>query len=171
MKQRNITLRAMEPEDLEELYNIENDRGLWDVGATNVPYSRYSLHQYIASSNNDIYADRQMRLIIQTAEGTMAGIIDLYNYDPRHNRAEVGVVVKPEYRNHGLAKEALDELHRYACDVLDIYQLYAVVAATNDRSLHLFKSQGYESTATLRHWLHEKDGYQDAIVLQKKIKK
>lgn len=171
MKQKSITLRAMEPEDLEELYKIENDRGLWDVGSTNVPYSRYSLHQYIASSNNDIYADRQLRLIVQAEEGSTAGVIDLYNYDPRHNRAEVGVVIKADYRRQGLAKAALDELHRYASDVLDIYQLYAVVAAGNEQSLHLFKSQGYEVTATLRQWLHEKDGYQDAIVLQKKIKK
>lgn len=171
MTQKSITLRAMEPEDLDELYEIENDRGLWDVGTTNVPYSRYALHQYIASTNNDIFADRQLRLIIQTEEGRLAGIIDLYNYEPLHNRAEVGVVIKAEYRNQGMAKAALDELHRYAADVLDIYQLYAVVAATNDHSLHLFKSQGYEATATLRHWLHEKGGYQDAVLLQKKIKK
>lgn len=32
-----ITLRAMEPEDLEVLYTIENDRSLWDMGTSNVP--------------------------------------------------------------------------------------------------------------------------------------
>ena len=44
MKIDKIVLRAMEPEDLEELYAIENDRSIWDVGSTNVPYSRYALH-------------------------------------------------------------------------------------------------------------------------------
>ena len=33
-----LTLRAMEPEDIDLLYRIENDRSLWDVGSTNVPY-------------------------------------------------------------------------------------------------------------------------------------
>ena len=32
-----IRLRALEPEDLDVLYGIENDHSLWSVGATNVP--------------------------------------------------------------------------------------------------------------------------------------
>ena len=39
-----VRLRAMEPEDLDFLYAMENDKEVWDVGCTNVPYSRYVLH-------------------------------------------------------------------------------------------------------------------------------
>ena len=60
-----VTLRAIEPEDLDLLYLIENDTKLWHVGATNVPYSRYTLHDYIATSSDDNYADRQVRLKIE----------------------------------------------------------------------------------------------------------
>ena len=56
----------MEPEDLDLLYKIENDESLWSVSTTNVPYSRYVLHDYIANSKNDIFADNQVRLIIET---------------------------------------------------------------------------------------------------------
>ena len=48
-----MTLRAIEPEDLDLLYQIENDSNLWQVGTTNVPYSRYTLHDYIATSSDD----------------------------------------------------------------------------------------------------------------------
>ena len=54
-----IRLRALEPEDLDLLYKIENDMTLWNVGATNVPYSRYTLHDYIATASNDISLDRK----------------------------------------------------------------------------------------------------------------
>ena len=64
MNSDKVTLRAMEPEDLDLLYRIENDRQLWDVGSTNVPYSRYVLHDYIANSSGDVYTDRQVRLIV-----------------------------------------------------------------------------------------------------------
>ena len=37
-----MKLRAIEPEDLDLLYQIENNTELWQVGATNVPYSRYT---------------------------------------------------------------------------------------------------------------------------------
>lgn len=170
MMQKRIVLRALEPEDLDELYQIENDRSLWDVGSTNVPYSRYALHEYIANTANDIYSDKQLRLVIET-EGEVAGIVDLYNYDPRHNRAEVGIVIKSTMRSQGFAHEALEELHRYAGGVLGIFQLYAIVADTNERSRRLFMSLGYEPTASLKQWLYEDDAYCDAILLQKKIKK
>ena len=40
MKKGKVKLRAMEPEDLDVLYEIENDAEMWHVGAVNVPYSR-----------------------------------------------------------------------------------------------------------------------------------
>ena len=62
---KEVRLRALEPEDLELLYHIENDRQLWDVGTTNVPYSRYVLHDYIANASGNIYNDGEVRLIIE----------------------------------------------------------------------------------------------------------
>lgn len=67
-----VTLRAMEPEDLDALYRIENDRQLWNIGSTNVPYSRYALHNYIADAKNDIYIDGQIRMMIEN-EGHCGG--------------------------------------------------------------------------------------------------
>ena len=43
LKNDRITLRAMEPEDLEFIYRMENDTTLWSAGSTNVPYSRYKI--------------------------------------------------------------------------------------------------------------------------------
>ena len=67
-QQPHVRLRAIEPEDLDLLYQIENNQQLWNVGATNVPYSRYTLHDYIASSSDDIFSDRQVRLIVENEE-------------------------------------------------------------------------------------------------------
>ena len=49
-----VKLRALEPEDLEILYTIENNQSEWNVGATNVPYSRYVLRDYIANTASGI---------------------------------------------------------------------------------------------------------------------
>ena len=38
-----VKLRAIEPEDLDILYGIENDMSLWNDSITSVPYSRYML--------------------------------------------------------------------------------------------------------------------------------
>ena len=97
-----IILRALEPEDLDVLYSIENDIELWNVGYTTVPYSRYLLHDYIANSTCDIYADKQLRLLAETKNGgDVVGIVDITDYNPQHNRAELGLVVRRQYRNMG----------------------------------------------------------------------
>jgi len=50
-----ITLRAIEPEDIELLYSWENDPEIWEVSHTLVPYSKYILALYIKNSDKDIY--------------------------------------------------------------------------------------------------------------------
>ena len=105
-----MRLRAIEPEDLDLLYQIENDQSLWQVGTTNVPYSRYTLHDYIASSSDDIYADRQVRMIVENDEKETVGIVDLVQFSPEHLRAEVGIVILQNHRRKGYAREALREL-------------------------------------------------------------
>lgn len=162
----SVKLRAMEPEDLDLLYRIENDAQLWDVGTTNVPYSRYTLHDYIASASGDIYTDRQLRLIVEDEAGNTLGIADLADFDPRHRRAEVGIVIEQPYRQKGFALAALSELHRYARRVLLLHQLYAVISAGNQAALNLFRKAGYQSIATLPQWLCTENGYSDAVCMQ-----
>ena len=162
-----IRLRALEPEDLELLYGIENDSTLWNSGSTNVPYSRYVLHNYIATSSSDIYADKQLRLIIETADHRHVGIADLVNFDPRHMRAEIGIVIIPAYRRNGYATYALRKLVSYATAILHLHQLYAIVAATNQPAIGLFTKAGFRASGRLTDWLRTATAdYVDAIILQ-----
>ena len=62
-----VRLRAMEPEDLEVMYAMENDSQTWDVTNFTVPYSRFVLKQYIENSECDMFADRQLRMMIVRA--------------------------------------------------------------------------------------------------------
>ena len=161
-----IRLRALEPEDLELLYRIENDDVLWRVGATNVPYSRYVLHDYIANTRSDIYADRQLRLMIESEERNVVGIIDLVNFEPRHLRAEIGVVVVADSRRQGYASAALRELCRYAQETLHLHQLYAIIDVENTAAVELFRKSGFDIENTLKNWLRMGTDYHDAVLMQ-----
>jgi diamine N-acetyltransferase len=167
MKQSNVTLRAMEPEDLELLYRIENDTTLWNVGATNVPYSRYALHDFIANSSSDIYRDRQVRLMIENAEHETIGIVDVVNFDPQHIRAEIGIVILGAYRNKGYGIRTLSQIEDYARNVLHLHQIYAIIGASNAVSIRLFNSLHYEQSARLRDWLFDGKTFHDALLVQK----
>jgi len=162
----HVHLRAIEPEDLDLLYSIENDDALWDVGNTSVPYSRYTLHDYIANATDDIYADGQVRLIVETPGKQTVGIADIVNFDPKHRRAELGLVIQRQYRRKGYGRSAIARLTDYALRVLHLHQLYVVVATDNQPCVKLFSSMGFDATATLRHWLFDGRSYHDAMLLQ-----
>jgi len=162
-----VRLRAIEPEDLDLLYQIENDRRLWNVGATNVPYSRYTLHDYIATSADDAYADKQVRLIVETADGETVGITDIVNFSPQHQRAEIGIVILDAQRRKGYGCAAVAAMVDYAASVLHLHQLYAVVAHDNAVALALFQQSGFSEGGVLRHWLFDGHQYADAVLLQR----
>lgn len=161
-----VNLRAIEPEDLDLLYDVENDRELWDAGCTNVPYSRYKLLEYITSSRQDIFADQQLRLMIDNAEGKTVGIIDLTNYEPRYRRAELGIVVLSAERRRGYATAALKKIIDYAREIPHLHQLYALVNDGNDASLSLLADSGFHVTGTLHDWFFQYGHYSDAKIMQ-----
>ena len=162
-----IKLRAMEPEDLDILYLIENDSSLWNVGATNVPYSRYTLHEYMANAKDDIYVDRQVRLMVENEAGEVVGIVDVVNFDPQHQRAELGIVIMNDHRRKGYATAAVEEILRYALRILHLHQLYVIVDKENTIALQLFKKTEFQESASLAQWRYDGRDYRDALLLQR----
>ena len=161
-----VTLRAIEPEDLDLLYRIENDKELWDVGVTNVPYSRYVLHSFLSNTTSDIYVDKQVRLVIENEAHQVVGLADLMSFDPKNSRAELGLVVLREFRNKGYAREAVLRLQEYALNTLHLHQIYAVIPIDNKASLQIFRKLNYQITAHLSDWLFDGVRYHDAVVVQ-----
>ena len=161
-----VYLRAMEPEDLDALYQIENDPVTWDIGTSNVPYSRYTLYEYIANAKNDIYTDKQVRLIIEDDSHNVAGIIDLINFDPKHLHAEIGIVIKLEYQKRGIGFAAIEQMKNHASNILHLHQLYAYISVDNEGSLNLFEKCGFTVAATSKDWLFNGKKYRDAVLMQ-----
>ena len=124
-----ITLRAIEPEDIELLYAWENDPEIWEVSHTLVPYSKYILALYIKNADKDIYESKQLRLMIETSDGRTIGAIDLFDFEPYHERVGIGLLIhNREDRSKGYASAALDLLINYCFSKLNIHQLYANIS-------------------------------------------
>ena len=168
MHNKEIRLRAPEPEDLELMYRIENMPELWNISNTTVPYSRFLLKQYIETLCNDVYVDKQLRMVIERREDNHpVGMIDLTDFNPLHNRAEVGIIVEETFREQGIARQALDLLIEYCFRYLHLHQLYAYVACDNAASRKLFAACGFIECGVLKHWLRREEEYQDAVLVQR----
>ncbi|GAA6769244.1 hypothetical protein AAFH68_52120 [Flavobacterium sp. CGRL1] len=116
LKGDTIYLRALEPEDLEFVYGMENDQSIWEVSNTNTPYSRFLIRQYLENAQQDIYEAKQLRLAIcQDQDFPAIGLIDLFEFDPRNNRAGIGIVIqKDENKRQNIGSEALELLIKYS---------------------------------------------------------
>jgi len=162
-----ITLRAIEPEDIELLYSWENDPEIWEVSHTLVPYSKYILALYIKNSDKDIYETKQLRLMIDTNEGKTVGAIDLFDFEPHHSRVGVGLLIhNKEDRSKGYASEALDLLISFCFKKLNIHQMYANIESRNKISLGLFEKHGFRICGTKKEWLRTDSGWKDEMMLQ-----
>ncbi len=159
-------LRAVEPEDLDLMYVIENDILLWRYCSTTVPFSHYTLKQYIRDSTTDLYRDQQVRFAIRDDNGATCGFLDITNFSPRHSRAEVGIVLVAEAQGRGLATLALDDAWLYARQ-MHIRMLYSIVSANNFPARQLFRRAAYREASILPAWLQDGDETQDAILYLK----
>lgn len=170
-----MKLRAVEPSDLDLLFDIENDVTLWSVSSARAPLSRVAIKQFIArSAQNDIYALRQQRFVIETGVDEFpsqapVGFVDLVDFSPEHRRAEVGLIILPQYRGCGWGSRALRRLAEFSRDVLALRQLYAYTLCENRASVALFGSCGFEETALLHDWFFYAGNYHDALLFQKKL--
>lgn len=170
---RICRLRALEPEDLDEMYRWENDTLLWRVSGTTAPFSRHTLMRLIDEQRFDIYATRQQRLVVEATDNAddtrpqTVGAVDLFEFDPQNLRAGVGIVIAPELRHRGYGLDALRTLERYCRETLHLHQLWCEVGADNTASLRLFAAAGYEACGRRRDWVLTPDGWRDAILFQK----
>lgn len=153
IKGEHIYLRALEPSDVDVLYKWENNRQIWHVSNTQTPFSRYVLEQFLVNAHEDIYTNKQLRLIIASnAEDKPVGAIDLFDFEPYHLRAGVGVLISEDYRNKGFAFEALQLLKDYTFNTLLLKQLYANVTVSAPASLQLFEKSGFEKVGLKKQW-------------------
>lgn len=163
-----ITLRAVEPEDIDFLYLAENDSQAWSTASTSAPMSRLMLQEYIRQYSADLYRDKQLRLIAQDTHTQQSiGIVDLYDYDPRNSRAAIGIYISPAMRSRGYGKSALEALCHYAQEMVGIHTLYAFIAESNTPSRNIFAHCQFTEAATLQHWIKTPQGYTAAIIVQR----
>lgn len=168
LKGNNIFLRALEPEDIDFLYNLENDETLWEVSTTTSPYSRYILQQYLDNSHHDIYEVKQLRLVICRSENeAQIGFIDLFDFEPKHQRVGVGIVIfSDEDKRKGFATEALQLVCRYAFKNLNVHQIFASITEGNLGSVKLFENAGFERSGVKKDWIFSDGNYKSEYLYQ-----
>ncbi|MCK9638600.1 MAG: GNAT family N-acetyltransferase [Prolixibacteraceae bacterium] len=167
LKDDLITLRALEPEDIDLLYEWENCEDNWTVSQTIAPISKHTLAIYIRESDKDIFETKQLRMMITTCAGKNVGAIDLFDFDPLNMRAGVGILVHdPADRSKSYATSALNLIIRYCFEKLGLHQIYANILTDNDKSMKLFSKAGFVLSGTKKEWIRDGEKWKDEHLVQ-----
>jgi len=165
---KHINLRALEPEDLTFLFEIENNEAFWEISHTQTPFSKFILKQYLENAHLDIYEAKQLRLAICTNDNIAVGLIDVFDFNIKNKRAGIGILIKDiPNRNHGYGKEALELLVDYCFKTLHLHQVYANISENNDASLKLFKGNGFKKIGLKEDWIFDGKQFLNEYILQR----
>lgn len=167
LKGKYCQLRALEAKDLDFLYALENDAEIWEISNTLKPYSRAVLRNYLENAHRDIYEVKQLRLCICNPNDESVGFIDLFDFDPKHSRAGIGIILNTANRNKGLGAEALSLLLDYTFSVLELHQVYANILEDNLMSIHLFEKLGFEQVGVKKDWIRWDGKFKNELLYQK----
>jgi diamine N-acetyltransferase len=166
----NILLRAPEPSDIDIIFRWENDTSIWPLGSTLAPYSRFAIEQYVLNTDNDIFASKQLRLMIDwhasDSELKTVGTIDLYEFDPFHKHAGIGILIDESSRRKGFASEALYLLIDYCFNTLNLHQLFCHIEQSNENSIRLFTKAGFKQCGNKKEWLFRDGKWSDELMYQ-----
>lgn len=164
---KNITLRALEPEDVNCIYEWENNTSEWNAGDMRTLISKSDIQSLINHSDLDIYQTRQMRLmIVNKTDNQTIGCIDMFDFDPFNMHASIGILIKEKYRRRGLATDAVNTFSKYLFDFLNLKSILATVQIDNVASSLLFKSCNFDHIGTYKSWMRRKNGFIDVEIFQ-----
>ena len=166
LKGKNIFLRALELEDIDYLFSIENNEKYWSISDSQIPFSKYLLNRYLKNSDMDIYEAKQLRLVITDFKNITIGLIDLFDIDFKNNRAGVAIIINEKMRSKGFAKEALELLIKYSKTHLSLHQLYCNILEDNTHSVNLFKSVEFKQVGLKKDWIKFDGKYKNEMLLQ-----
>jgi len=163
-----IFLRALEPSDVELLYQWENEPEIWQISQTLTPYSKFTLKQFIDSAQEDIFSAKQVRFMVNILHTKQTvGILDIFDIDFINSRAGIGVLINKNNRNQDIGTEAVGLACNYLFNTLHLHQVYCNVVHKNAISLHLFEKCGFSVVGIKKEWTKTQNGFEDVVLLQK----
>ncbi len=149
-----IRLRAMEPSDVDLLYQWENDTTLWQYGNTRGYVSRHDLEMFIEHSDLDLYTTRQLRLMVCDQQtGLTVGCVDIYDYDPYHHHAYIAVLIGKQHQRLGYATVAVNTVANLCFVFWNMHCLCATTTAQNVPAQRLLARCGFLYVGSRPGWV------------------
>lgn len=157
-KSPRIILRAVEPGDVDVIFESDNDIEAWQDSDMSAPYSKAMLAKYAEDYRAEPFAEGQLRLIAEDKESAETiGILDFYEISALHLNAMIGIYIRKAYRRKGYGRATVEAAKTYSSRHLHLIMLGARILQDNSASVALFSKAGFSCLGVMPNW-HIADG-------------
>lgn len=166
LKSNRVFLRPLLKSDIDFLLYIENNPNYWSSGDVYEEYSREDLNQFL-DNKKGLETDLQDRLVICLNEdNSPIGLLDIFNYSPKHQYASLGIIIDEPFQNKGFAKEALLLALKFVAKNTSIKNLTVSITDINKVSIKLFESVGFLKVGVRKNWFKVDEAWCDEYIYQ-----
>lgn len=157
----------MEPDDAATLYAWENDPATWECSDRQWPLSKTDIGRFIEQSDLDVWQSRQIRFMIDSAEGATVGCIDIFDFDPLNAHCSLGILIDAAHRRRGFAHSAIEGALRFAYRTMRVETVEVTMATDNEASQRLFAKAGFTQSGIRPRWIRRGDNYVDEVLMHR----
>jgi ribosomal-protein-alanine N-acetyltransferase len=148
-----LILRALRPEDLNDLYEYASDPGIDQY----VPWEHYKNIDEARDNLNEFLADYEKYGfgawgIEHPADNKLIGIINFSRPHPINRRVEMGYTLSRAYWGQGLATEAVKVLIDFGFEKMNLVRIEAVVLPEHLASARVLEKSGMQFEGILRSY-------------------
>lgn len=164
----SVDLRTFEEEDVAFVHAVVNDHRVWrSLGGQVTPTNLAAERRFFEQDSRD---DGTIKFVVTRRGGGAGdgsepgdsaeagdggdvrrlGMVELNEIEWDRRRAEVAFWIAPDHQSGGYGRDALATLADYAFDQVGLHKLTAEAFATNEASMHLLESVGFEREGRLR---------------------
>jgi RimJ/RimL family protein N-acetyltransferase len=141
----------LKPITLDDALQVEKWRLESDPEALNSQPQVFSAKSEIeAKLKEKPSINEQSFSICRKDDSMLLGEVRFYKYNPLNRSAEISIIVDPQDRESGYAKDALATMISYLFRFRDLNKVYSYTPESNEGAVAMFKSLNFEQDGALR---------------------
>ncbi len=159
-----VRLRALEPSDAERAYAWINDREVTRFLMARYPMSHGDEERWLADSSGNNGFARDVRLAIETKDGTHIGNCGLHRVSTEDRHAELGIMIGDKACwSNSYGTDTVRTLLRFAFDQMNLHRVALGVFDFNDRAIACYRKCGFVEEGRSRQTYFQDGRYHDII--------
>ncbi len=158
-----VTLRAVEREDLRQLWEMDNDLEVEHRASDQPPKPVSLAHMEARFDARATQSDSDVVWFVIVVDGAVIGSCGLHHIDQYSQSCHLGIAIRRDRWGQGYGKDAVRMLLRYAFGPFNLRKVSLEVLADDARAVGAYLGAGFVEEGRLRAHTWHDGGYRDVL--------